>query len=319
MKEHSLSFILVFSILVMTVLISGCVQDTDKDAVVPTRESSIPSDAIKIKPADDVYPPILHSTEYEEPIPLSSMVNTAGAEDSPFIDQERNELYIFFTPDVSNPPEKQILDGVTGIYMSRNIGSEWSKAERIMLQDPGKLALDGCAFVQGDVMWFCSAREGYTGINWFTASYANGKWTDWKNTIFNPEYEVGELHINGNRLYYHSPRSGGKGGFDIWVSVKKNEEWQSPENIAAINSGDNDGWPYVSKDGKELWFTRTYKGSPAIFRSKNVNGEWQDPELVISQFAGEPTFDSQGNLYFTHHFYRDGKMIEADIYMARKK
>jgi hypothetical protein len=52
--------------------------------------------------------------------------------------------------------------------------------------------------------------------------------------------------------------------------------WQSPENIAAINSEENDGWPYVAQDGKEMWFTRTYQGSPAIFRSKNVNGEWQD-------------------------------------------
>ena len=49
------------------------------------------------------------------------------------------------------------------------------------------------------------------------------------------------------------------------------------------------------------------------------DGEWQEPELIVSQFAGEPTLDSQGNLYFVHHFYRDGRMIEADIYVSRKK
>jgi hypothetical protein len=41
--------------------------------------------------------------------------------------------------------------------------------------------------------------------------------------------------------------------------------------------------------------------------------------LIISQFAGEPTLDSQGNIYFVHHFYKDGEMIEADIYIAHRK
>ena len=43
------------------------------------------------------------------------------------------------------------------------------------------------------------------------------------------------------------------------------------------------------------------------------------PELVISQFAGEPSVDANGNIYFVHHFYRDGRMIEADIYVAYHK
>ena len=48
-------------------------------------------------------------------------------------------------------------------------------------------------------------------------------------------------------------------------------------------------------------------------------GQWQEPELIISSFAGEPTLDADGNVYFVHHFYEDGKMIEADIYVAMKK
>ena len=29
--------------------------------------------------------------------------------------------------------------------------------------------------------------------------------------------------------------------------------------------------------------------------------------------------DAQGNLYFVHHFYEDGVMLDADIYVAYKK
>ncbi|HUV15043.1 MAG TPA: hypothetical protein VMW28_00580 [Pelolinea sp.] len=41
--------------------------------------------------------------------------------------------------------------------------------------------------------------------------------------------------------------------------------------------------------------------------------------MIVSQFAGEPSLDSSGNLYFIHHYYKDGKMLEADIYFAKRK
>jgi hypothetical protein len=55
------------------------------------------------------------------------------------------------------------------------------------------------------------------------------------------------------------------------------------------------------------------------YRSKRVDGDWQEPELLISQFAGESSLDSEGNIYFTHHFYKDGVMLEADYYIAYRK
>jgi len=41
--------------------------------------------------------------------------------------------------------------------------------------------------------------------------------------------------------------------------------------------------------------------------------------LILSQFAGEPSLDREGNIYFVHHYFEDGKMIEADIYVAYRK
>ena len=94
--------------------------------------------------------------------------------------------------------------------------------------------------------------------------------------------------------------------------------WTEPVHIAAVNSSEMDGFPYISSDGNELWFCRTYLGTPAIYRSVKLNGEWSEPELIMSQFAGEPTIDDDGNLYFVHHYYENGEMIEADIYVAYK-
>jgi len=325
---------LMIAIMLAFVLIFGCVSqqpgEPQKNITPPTekfwpnitREESIPSTAVKMTPENDSYPPILHSDEWNEPVPLGPPVDTAGAEDSPFITPDGKNLYFFFTPDPNIPAEKQLFDNVTGIWVSKKLpDGKWGNAERVVLQDSEKLALDGCEFVQGNTIWFCSAREGYTGILWFTAEFRNGIWQDWKNADFDPDYEVGEMHISSNwsELYFGSSRPGGKGGLDIWVSENVSGKWQEPQNLEILNTADNEGWPYLSQDGNELWFLRFYQGSPALFRSKRINETWSEPELIISQFAGEPTLDNAGNIYFVHHFYKDAKMIEADIYVAYRK
>jgi hypothetical protein len=288
------------------------------------RESKIPPGKIKITPETDVHPPILHSDEYEQPIPVPYPINTAGGEDSAFIMPDGKTIYFWFTPDVTVPPEKQLFDGVTGIYVSKEIDEQWQKPERVWLQDKHELSLDGGAFVQGDEMWFCSARKGnYRGVDMWTAEFKDGRWTNWKNAgkRLNVDYEVGELHItaDGKEMYFHYARPGGKGQLDIWVTRNVNGEWQEPENVEVVNTTDNEGFPFITQDGNELWFTRTYMGTPAIFRSKKVNGQWQEPELIVSQFAAEPSVDNEGDVYFAHHFFKDGVMLEADIYVMYKK
>lgn len=281
------------------------------------RERGIPAGALKMTAASDLHPPQVLVDGYAAPVPVPGAVNTAGAEDSPFIIPDGNILYFFFTPDVTVPAEKQLLDGVTGIYVSHQVNGQWGAPERILMQDPGKLALDGCEFVQGDVMLFCSTREGYTGIHWFMAHYRDGKWQDWKLADFNPSYQVGELHFTaeGSQFYFASDRPGGKGGLDIWVSTRVNGVWQEPVNVAAVNTQDSEGWPALSPDEQELWLTRNY----GLWRSKSVGGEWQTPEQVITSLAGEATIDQAGNVYFVHHYFMNDQMIEADIYVAYKK
>ncbi len=285
------------------------------------RNDKLPSDIIKRTPETDQHPPILHSSEFELPIPLTGGINTSGAEDSPFILPDGQTLYFFFTPDVRIPPEKQLLDNVTGVWVSHKIGNTWTEAERIWLQSPGKLALDGAVAIQGDEMWFASTREGYTGVNMFTATLVNGKWVNWTycGDRLMKEIKIGEVHLHENDLYFHSDRAGGKGGYDIWVTTRSGSSWSDPINIVSVNSTGTEGWPYISSNGNELWFTRFYLGTPAIFRSVKIGNDWGQPELILSQFAGEPTLDDDGNLYFVHHYYENNVMIEADIYVAYKK
>ena len=301
----------------------GCDTNDNPIGVYPNvnRKDKIPGDIAKRGPDTDQHPPILHSDEFDAPVPMPGPINTAGAEDSPFILPDGDTMYFFFTPDVRVPPEKQLLDEVSGIWVSRRSGGQWNEPKRVWLQEPGKLALDGAVCIQGDEMWFASAREGYDGVNNFIAEWMEGAWVNWRyaGDRLMKELRVGETHLHGDDLYYHSDHAGGAGGIDVWKTTRQNGAWADPVNIKAVNSVGLDGYPFVSTDGSELWLTRTLNGTPAIYRSMKNGESWSAPELVVSQFAGECTLDDAGNLYFVHHFYEDGVMIEADIYVAYKK
>lgn len=304
------------------------------------RLALIPSSRVNYTPALDSHPPVLQgaaAAEFHAPVPLPYPVNTAGGEDSAFVLPDGNTLFFFFTPDVAQSANQQLVDGVTGIYVTHKNATTglWEEPQRVYLQDCGDPALDGCAYVtdNGSQMWFCTIREGIAReIDIYRATRVPGtdNWTSWESvgTLLNEQYLVGELHLSsdGTELYYHSDRPGGQGGIDLWVTRRlANGSWGTPENLAALNTNRTDGWPWLNQAGDELWFTRADPGAPALYRSRRVNGQWGTPELMVSPFAGEATLDAAGNLYFTHHYYTydasagGDVILEADIYVAYRK
>ena len=100
--------------------------------------------------------------------------------------------------------------------------------------------------------------------------------------------------------------------------------------MTALNTEYNEGFPFVTADGNELWFSGDSRidvavplGAPdyfgAIFYSTKQGESWSAPEEVVSELVGEPTVDPQGNVYFTHHYYVDEQRIEADIFVLNRK
>ena len=161
-------------------------QEETEEIIIPTRESKIPSDSVKIYPNTDLHPPITVSPEYHQPEPLPYPINTRGAEDSAYMLPSGETLYFWFTPDTLMDVHAQAVDMVTGIYVSDFIDGQWSAPERVWLCEPGTPVLDGCEFIDGNIMWFCSVREGYTDLHWFTAERINGEWTNWVLSDFDP-------------------------------------------------------------------------------------------------------------------------------------
>ncbi len=292
------------------------------------RHAKIPADAVKGTPATDPFPPFTASSEWEAPVPMPGPVNTAGGEDSPFITADGQEFYFFFTPDVSVPIEKQVLDSVTGIWACRLVGGNWTEPERVVLNDD--FAMDGCQMVLGDTMWFASVRaENYGEIDWYIATRRQGEWTDWHNagSQVNETLKFGELHLSSDHRTMYFGKDGPYGGLDLFKSERtaSGSGWGEPVNLGpGVNGPKDESRPFLSSDMKELYFTGwsdTIIG-PCVYRSKlDSTGDWGPAELIVGRFAGEPTLDDAGNLYFVHHYFtgaQNGSMLEADIYLCRR-
>ena len=327
----SKKWIAVVAVVVVVVFLLAVIAITaNKPAEVIGQEDRlavIPATAVKMTPDTDLRKPVVHSSDWSQPVPLPGLVNTAGAEDSPFIVANGTWFFFFFTPDVKVPVEKQLTDGVTGIWWTRLVNGSWTSPEKIVLNDD--VSLDGAEFVLGDTLWFGSVRVGnYGEIDIYTARYSDSKWGDVENAgaQLNVDYNIGEFHItsDGSTMFFHSGNWSQGENMDMWETHLSGGTWSAPVRLVGVNTNADEGFPYITPDGNELWFTK-YSGlgyaGPAIFRSAKLpNGTWGAPEEIVSNFAGEPTLDAEGNIYFVHHYYNAAdEMVEADIYVCYKQ
>ncbi|MCC6477191.1 PD40 domain-containing protein [bacterium] len=308
----------------------GCQSEDDpsEPTPAPTRAESIPASAVKQTPESDLFPPVIHSADWEDPVPLSGPVNTAGAEDAPVISSDGNTFLFFFTPDVSIPPEQQLLDQVTGIWWSRREGGEWTEPVRVKFTE--ELSLEGPFALEADTLWYGAIRAGnyLSDGDIFLAELRGNEWTNSRSAgeRLNLQYNIGELYTSGdgNMMIFGRPDTMGFGGYDLWETVWNGSEWSEPENLGAtVNTAANESHPYLSADGNELWFnsdSRMGYTGPALYRTLRTDSGWTAPVEMVSNFAGDPGLDAPGNIYFTHHFFDSGlNMIEADVYVARKR
>lgn len=96
------------------------------------------------------------------------------------------------------------------------------------------------------------------------------------------EYSVGDPLISqdGKTLYFVSNMPGGKGGTDIYTTVKDaNGEWSVPVNLTAINTEDNERSPFVDKTGALFFSSDGYAGMGGldIFKSAGKGNSYTKP------------------------------------------
>jgi hypothetical protein len=129
------------------------------------------------------------------------------------------------------------------------------------------------SFSNEGTLYFCSAREGGLGrTDIYYSKFVNGKFIEPVNLgypVNSENSEEGMISPDESFIIFTSERSECYGGFDLYVSFKnKNGKWTEPLNLGEnINSNEHDYCPYLSPDGKYLFFTSFRKEKSVISKA----------------------------------------------------
>lgn len=143
----------------------------------------------------------------------------------------------------------------------------WS--EPIFCQD---LSFEGASqvnpsFAKDGTVYYQISRPG-TGGDLYYARISDGAYSGpiKLEAPISTEHNEGRPFISPDedRLLFHSDRPGGSGSMDIYISFKQEDgSWGEPMNLGEpVNSEVSDFGPYLSPDGKYLFFS-SYRGLSA--------------------------------------------------------
>ena len=137
-------------------------------------------------------------------------------------------------------------------------------------------------------LYFQSNRED----NWdiYMSKFENGKYTKPTklDTLINTEHsECGPfIAADESFLLFHSNRKDSFGGMDIFISVKKDDKWQKPINLGEkVNSLYSEFKPFISPDGKYLFFSSYRKKNISEFKTNSYNNLMEELKSPNNGYA----------------------------------
>ena len=107
---------------------------------------------------------------------------------------------------------------------------------------------------------------------------------------------------DGLILFITSNRSGGYGGWDIWISRRatRDDDWGIPENLGAtINTLDGESEPSISADGRTLYFSDWMIPRPGGIGKIDL---WQAPIVPIVDLNADGIVDSADICIMVDHW-----------------
>ncbi len=153
----------------------------------------------------------------------------------------------------------------------------------------------------------------------YSSNLKNGKWSVPKRMLppINSKYREthASLSPNGKYIYFTSDRKGGYGGLDIYqAELSSDGKWTNVKNLgAAINTPKDEAGPFISPDGRFLYFSSNGHlgmGGFDIFRcKKKKDGTWSKPvnmgfplNTVDDDLFYVPTNNPEEALYSSKQF-----------------
>jgi len=180
-------------------------------------------------------------------------------------------------------------------YSKRDHTGKFTKGQR-MPYPFNKNGSEGGATMSIDNkhLFFTTCKdEGGATINCdiYYSDYINGEWTVAKKVEGINDSERWDsqptIASDGKTLYFASDRKGGRGGVDLYVTVKDivTGTWSKPENLGpVINTSNDEKSPFIHSDFQTIYFSSD--GQPGIggfdifFCRKGEDGKWMEPKNI---------------------------------------
>lgn len=154
--------------------------------------------------------------------------------------------------------------GSCDLYITYKIGGQWT--EPVNMGAPVNSARwdsQPALSADGRTMYFVSTRKGGLGKRdiWVTYQKTNGKWSIPKNLgeqINTEEDDISPfIHVNNQTLYFATNARPGFGGFDIYLSEKRDDGgWGEPENFGyPINTMHDELAMFITADGESGYYS----------------------------------------------------------------
>lgn len=214
-------------------------------------------------------------------------------------------------------------------YSNKGVSDSWQKARNFGPPINTRDFNEGASSIShdGKYLFFtaCNRDDGFGSCDLYITWKEGGKWIKPRNMGGNINTGAWESHPclspDGRTLYFASNRSGGKGGSDIWKSVKQMDgSWGEPENMA-FNTKYSDMTPFIHADGQTMYISSEgYPGMGGhdIFILRKKGNTWSTPENVgypINTHLDEHGMIADPN--GMHAYYsseREGGLGRLDLY-----
>jgi peptidoglycan-associated lipoprotein len=198
-----------------------------------------------------------------------ALINSKESDFSPnYSDKKYNTLIFTSTREgVANKMDITTGQNYSTLYETKlDKNGKWSTPVPLPATVNNPEVNTGAAAVskKGDFMLLTicpQVKQKISGCQLYIAKKQGSGWAAPEKLPFNKDsVQFGHpaLSPDGKTVYFVSRMQGGMGGADIWKTTfdQKANTWGSPVNLgASINTGGDDMYPYVSDDGKFLYFS----------------------------------------------------------------
>lgn len=229
---------------------------------------------------------LVHHPLQNVPVGLGKPVNSVSDEYINFINETLTRL--FLTRKIATDTGRQGQQIFAERFFESEAGSSGWKIPAPMELDwlEGLNAGGMNLSVDGRKMYFtgCNWVSGYGSCDLFVSSRLGTRWEAPVNLgpTINSQWWDSQPVVSpdGNRIFFSSKRAGGKGGSDIWMTIRlKHGKWSSPVNLGdSINTADNEMAPFLHADGNTLYFSSDghdgLGGADLFITRKNATGQW---------------------------------------------